>query len=67
MCDWKMVLVLVGGVKMSSDMAFFTDTDIMCGMCGLSVPAIHIMYAKHHYIIIFSFLFYRNNDLLNPD
>ena len=45
MFDWKMVLVVVDGVPMSSNMAkrfFFTCTDIMCGMCGLSVPTIHM-------------------------
>ena len=48
---------------------FFTGTDIMSGMCGLSVPAIHICVCQTSLHIIFSFIFYRNNgnDLLNPD
>ena len=36
MFDWKMVLVLVGGVQMSSNMAkhsFFTGTVILCVVC----------------------------------
>ena len=66
-----MVLVVVDGVPMSSNMAkrsFFTGTDIMSGMCGLSVPAIHICKPNIITYYIF-FLFYRNNgnDLLNPD
>ena len=53
MHDWKMVLVLVGGVQMF----LFTVTDITCGMCGLSVPAIHMhMLNIITYYILFSFL-----------
>ena len=54
-----MVLVLVGGVQMSIDMSkcsLFTVTD-MCGMCGLSLPAIHMhMPNIITYYILFSFL-----------
>ena len=63
--DWTMVLVLMGGVQMSSDMtkcSFFTGTDIMCSMCELCVPAIHICMPN----ICTYYILYRN-DLLNPD
>ena len=58
-CEWKMVLVVVDGVPMSSDMAkrsFFTGTDIMSGMCGLSVPAIHI--CKPNIITYYIYFFF---------
>ena len=53
MCDWKMVLIVVGGVPMSSDVSKCVNFCVFLDIAGVSKGAPSQKYQKCMYLIMF--------------